>query len=71
MGLWFFLSDWISGAATPGGLFKRMALNFAWTIGLLFVLIALGASSDIAVIVVSAMFVLNGVTAFFYSQQRR
>lgn len=70
MGLSFFLSDWISGAATPKGLLKRMALNFAWTIGLLFVLIWLGASADNAVIVVSAMFVLNGVTTFFYLQQR-
>ncbi len=71
MGLWFFLSDWISGAVTPGGLFKRMAINFAWTTGLLFIMIWLGASADVALIVVLAMFVVNGVTAFMYLQQRR
>jgi O-antigen/teichoic acid export membrane protein len=71
MSLWFFLSEWFSGATTWGSLFKRSMVNACCAIGLLFVLLLFSAPADVAFAVILAMFVLNGVMTFCFLQQRR
>jgi len=71
MSLWFFLTDWFSGATTWGGLSKRVAINALWAGGMVFAAVAMNAPADYAVAVLTGTTVLNGVTAHYFLRNRR
>lgn len=70
MGLWFFLSEWFGDIPTLGVLFKRMMINCAWAIGLLFVLMALQAPAPVAAVVYFGVLVVNIAMAVVHGRQR-
>ena len=70
MGLWLSLSEWFGDIPSHGVLFKRSMINGVGAIGLVFVLMLLGAPADYAVVVIVGMFVVNGVMFSVYQRQR-
>ena len=70
MSLWYFLSDWFGAVPTHGTLFKRSMINVAWAIAMLFVMMFLGVTGEYAVLVIFAVFAVNGVMSFVFLRQR-
>lgn len=71
MSLWYFLSDWFAGVPTNGVLLKRVMINAAWAIVLLFVMMLFQVSAEYAAVVFYGVLVVNGVMIFVFHRQRQ
>ncbi len=70
MSLWYFLSDWFAGVPTNGVLLKRVMVNAAWAIVLLFIMMFLQVSAEYAAVVFYGVIVVNGVMITVFHLQR-
>ncbi|WP_453950765.1 hypothetical protein [Bradyrhizobium sp. USDA 377] len=64
------MSDWFAGVPTYGALFKRIMINVAWAVALIFVMMFLGLPGEYAAVVICGFFVVNGVMSFVFLRQR-
>lgn len=70
MSLWYFLSDWFTGAPTGGVLFKRSMINAAWAFAIIIAMAVFQAPAGYAAAVFFGVLIVNGMMIFAYQRQR-
>jgi hypothetical protein len=70
MTLWYFLSDWFAGVPTAGVLLKRVMINAAWAVAIIFAMMFFQVPAEYAAVVFFGVLVVNGAMCFVYQRQR-